>query len=78
MVIDHPILTGDDLKDRKVGDKVFVGAWRFKNLEPHYHYKGIREASEVVKEFYYGGNAVLANSSSCSYDEKEILLVKKP
>jgi hypothetical protein len=77
IVIDHLILSGKELADRKVGDRVYVGAWKTNEAAARRNYPGIREASDNISEFYDGGNVVMADSQPCSYNEQELLFVKK-
>lgn len=76
IVIEHTLVMKDGLKDRKVGDRVYVLAWRAKKNEAGtiHTYPGIRESAEGIKYLYHGGQGVLpAVSPSCTFTERELL-----
>jgi hypothetical protein len=75
IVIDHFIASGDELKDRKVGDRVYALAWRSKG-GTIYAYKGIRDSTEGLKYVYRGGDVLPAASPSCSFDEREFISLR--
>jgi hypothetical protein len=77
IVIDH-IIDGNReiLKDRKIGDKVYVLASRDKKAGTIYTYKGIRDSPGEVKYLYHGEDVLSATPPSCSVDVKDFLLAK--
>jgi len=76
IVIDHIIVSGDELKDRKVGDKVYALTWRIKKEGTIYTYKGIRDSTEGIKYLYHGGDVLMATSTGCSFDERKLMSIQ--
>jgi len=66
IVIDHLILTGKELNDLEIGDKVFVTAKRSKKISPRYNAPGIREASESISNFFIGSVVNTLEPPVCS------------
>jgi hypothetical protein len=52
IVVDHLVLTGEELKNIKVGDKVKVVVCKSKSIDARLDVEGIRSKSEIIK-FYY-------------------------
>jgi hypothetical protein len=73
IVIDHVIVSGGELKDRKVGDKVYALAWRGDTGGTIHTYRGIRDSTKGLKYVYRGGGVLPAVSPSCSYDERKFI-----
>lgn len=71
IVIDHVVVSGDELKDQKVGDKVYALAWRGNKGGTIHTYRGIRDSTKGLKYVYRGGGVLPAVSPSCSYDERK-------
>ena len=76
IVIDHFVITGNELENTKVGDKVYVPALVSEQIEVRYNPIGIRHLNDKIDKFYIGYKVFLANESDCSYDESEILLIR--
>jgi hypothetical protein len=74
VVIDHTLITGEELKDRKVGDRVYALVWRTKKKPGTiYTHPGIRDTTEGLKYQYVGGGVLPAASPGCSFDERKLL-----
>jgi hypothetical protein len=59
IVVDHLIITGKELEGIKIGDRVCVTVRASEKVDLRVNAKGIRNASQVVKIFYVGGNVNL-------------------
>jgi hypothetical protein len=74
IVVDHLIITGEELKDIKVGDLVCVAAEKSDKIFARFNAEGIRDPSEAVKTFFVGGKAKLFDEvtgcTHCSIDTK--------
>jgi hypothetical protein len=77
IVIDHAIVSGDELKGREVGDRVYVLAWKVKNEKWRtvHTSPGIRDSAEGIKYLYVGGGVLPATSPSCTFDLRTLLRV---
>lgn len=76
IVVDHVIEHREVLQGRKVGDKVYVLAWRSKKQGTVYTYKGIRDSLENIKYLYHAGDVLPASSPGCSFDERNLLSIQ--
>lgn len=76
IVIDHSVVRGDELKDRKVGDRVYALVWRGKKEGTVHTYKGIRDTTEGLKYVYRGADVSAATPPGCSFDERTLLLLQ--
>ena len=65
IVVDHLMVTGEELKGLKVGDVVCVTVEKRKKLSSRWNASGIREPSEIVNMFYVAPNLTRA---SCRCD----------
>ena len=67
MVVDHLILSGEELKGLKVGDRVCVTVERSGKVLLRYDAEGIRDPSEDVKTFFVAEAVAPApEDSSCN------------
>lgn len=66
IVVDHLILSGDELRDIKIGDKVCVTAKRTSEIFVRMNADGIRKPTEVVKTFYIAGDVEPTGIRPCS------------
>lgn len=74
IVIDHSITDeGDELKDVKVGDRVYVLFHKWKNEGDVRTYKGIREATEGLKHVYRAAGVIVATSPGCAFNERDFV-----
>ena len=67
IVVDHLILTTEELKELKVGDRVRLPVRRSKTILTRNNEEGFREATDEVSEFYIGERPMLlpANCKPC-------------
>lgn len=61
IVVDHLMITGDELNGLKVGNVVCVTVEKRKELSTKWNARGIREPSEVVNMFYRAMNLTRAS-----------------
>jgi hypothetical protein len=77
IVIDHHIFFGDEDKDVKIGDKVYVAFNPSRTIPARFNSPEIRDSKEQISKFYIGNKVYLAEKPNCSYDEDEITGFKK-
>lgn len=65
IVVDHLILTGNELEEIKIGDRVCITVRASDEIGIRRNVKGIRKASQVVKIFYIGGKVSLSKREPC-------------
>jgi hypothetical protein len=61
IVVDHLMMSGDELTGLKVGDVVCLTVEKQKKISPRWNVRGIREPSEVVNMFYRAQNLTRAS-----------------
>lgn len=77
LIIDHVLMTGEELKDRKVGDRVYALAWKTKKKSGTGHtYPGIRDTLAGLKYLYHGRDVLPATPPGCSFDERELMTLQ--
>lgn len=78
LVVDHYSITGKELDDFKIGDRVYVPVTRIKakEMRERRSYEGIRSPSDAVNLFYTGIHAFHATVPNCSYDEHSLTTIK--
>ena len=54
IVVDHLLVSGDELKSLRIGDKVYLTLQPSKTIEMRFDEEGFRNSSENVGTFYIG------------------------
>lgn len=73
IVIDHSMPGDDELKDVKVGDRVYVLFTKGKKEGTVHTYKGLRDTTEGLKHVYRAWGVLAVKSPGCAFDEREFL-----
>jgi hypothetical protein len=61
IIVDHMLLSGDELKDLKIGDKVCVGVSKGKSKDSHFSDGVLRKESDEVETFYLALDVFIKN-----------------
>jgi hypothetical protein len=65
IVVDHLLVSGDELKPFHVGDKVYLTLQPSKTIQLRFNEEGFRSPSETVETFYIGRKADVAKPAQC-------------
>jgi hypothetical protein len=65
IVVDHLLVTGDELRSLHVGDKVYLTLQPSKTIEMRVNEEGLRSTSENVGTFYIGHQPDVAKPAQC-------------
>ena len=67
IVVDHLLVSGDELKTLRVGDKVYLTLQPSKTIEMRFNEEGFRDSSQKVGTFYIGHKPDVTKPAPCKY-----------
>lgn len=65
IVVDHLLVSGDELKTLRVGDKVYLTLQPSKTIEIRFNEEGFRDSSQKVSTFYIGHQPDVTKPAPC-------------
>lgn len=65
IVVDHLLVSGDELKSLRVGDKVYLTLGATKAIPMRFNEEGFRNSSESVDTFYIGHTPEIIKPAAC-------------
>jgi hypothetical protein len=67
IVVDHLLVSGDELKALRVGDKVYLTLQPSKTIKMRFNEEGFRDSSQNVGTFYIGHKPDVTKPAPCKY-----------
>jgi len=65
IVVDHLLVSGDEVKSLRVGDEVYLSLDVSKTIEMRFDEEGLRSPSENVETFYIGHTPDTVKPTAC-------------
>ena len=65
IVVDHLLITGDELKSLRIGDKVFLTVHPSKAIGLRFDEEGFRSPSDKIETFYLGDEPEIIKPEQC-------------
>ena len=65
IVVDHLLVSGDEVKGLKAGDKVYLTLQPSKSIAMRFDEEGLRSASENIETFYIARKLEVVESEQC-------------
>jgi hypothetical protein len=66
IVVDHLLVSGEEVKSLRVGEKVYLTLTASKTIETRFDEEGLRSASDNVETFYIGHTPDTIRPAACN------------